>query len=229
MNLDLSKLLEPFTSQIEGFQKKIQKSFETMVIEIPGSLLELAKYGWYIDMDFLPITLIELGQKIKNGEIDIVVEYLCDYYSEKLDYIKIKLCREYPSREAIFKEAFNCFNHKKYFASISLFLTQADGICYDKTEKLFFLNNRDLKRNGQYVPEVEAEIQRISGGFMDLLLEPIKRASVINENIGNISNFPVNLNRHSILHGMQTDYGTKTNCLKIISFIMYLNEMLEKN
>lgn len=229
MNLNSSKLLEPFISEIEGFQKKIQKGFETMVREMPESLIELAKYGWYIDMDFLPRTPIELAQKIKNGEIDIVDEYLCDYYSEKLDYIKFKLCREFPSREVIFKEAFNCFNQKQYFASISLFLTQADGICYDKTEKLFFSNNKDLKKKKEYVPEVEAEIQRISGDFMDLLLEPIKRASAINENIGNISNFPVNLNRHSILHGMQTDYGTKTNCLKIISFIMYLNEMLEKN
>ena len=196
---------------------------------MPESLIELAKYGWYIDMDFLPKTPIELLHKIKNGKIDIVDEFLCDYYSEKLDYINIKLCREYPNRELIFKEAFSCYDQKQYFASIALFLTQADGICYDKTKKLFFLNNKDLKKKKKYVPEVEAEIQRVSGDFMDFLLEPIKEASAINDNIGNIRNFPVNLNRHSILHGMKTDYGTRTNSLKIISFVMYLSDVLKKN
>lgn len=228
MDLDLSKLFAPLVSQMEEFQGSIQKGFKIMVEEMPGSLIELAKYGWYIDMDFLPRTPIELSEKLKNGEIDIVDEYLCNYYSEKLDDIEVRLCQKHPNREVIFKEAFNCFNQKQYFAAISLFLTQADGICYDKTEKLFFLNNIDLKKKKEYVPEVEAEIQRMSGDLMDLLLEPIKRASVINDNIRNIVNFPVNLNRHSILHGMQTEYGTKTNCLKIISFVIYLNEMLKK-
>lgn len=221
-----SKFPNPF-EQFQSIFEDIQERIKIAVEKTPESLVELSRYGWYIDLGFDFAEPIELYERITKGDIDYVDNYFIKYYNDKLKQIEYELCENYPSRAHIFSESFNCYKKGKYYATISLLLTQADGICYGKTKKLFFINNKQLAKQKKYVPEVEEKIQRMSGGVIDLLLEPMKNSTVINDLTENISSYPVKLNRHAILHGMDTEYGTKVNCLKVISFVNYLNEMLE--
>lgn len=213
--------------QLKPHFDQIQDGFKIMVSKTPESLIELSKQGWYIDFEITPRIPIELSGYLKKGEVDYVDNYLSKYYGDKLNRIKEKLYENYPNRQKILKEAFDCFRRKEYYSTISLLLTQADGFCFDKTKKLYFKNNRELQKEKIYVPEVEKEIKRISGGIVDILLEPMKNATLINEDTRNLTKFSIKLNRHAILHGMDTDYGTKLNSLKIISFVNYLDDMLE--
>lgn len=219
------------SNYFESIQPLIFECLENMKLIIdktPESLYGLSRYGWYIDMGFDVWAPIELNEIIQIGDITILDNYMCKYLTDKLELIEEDLCCTYINRKQIFKEAFNCFRQNQYFASITLFLSQVDGICYDRTDKLFFLNNKKLKRKGVYIPEVEEEISKLSGGLSDIYLEPIKYTSLINDDTRNVDKYPVKLNRHAILHGLETEYGTRINCLKVISLVNYLNEMLTK-
>lgn len=224
-------MVKEFSNYFESIQPLIVECLENLTLiidETPKSLSGLSRYGWYIDMEFNIWTPIELNERIQHGDITYLDNYMCKYLTDKLDLIENNLCSTYVKREQIFKEAFNCFRQNQYFASITLFLSQVDGICSDKTDKLFFLNNTNLKHKKVYRPQVVEEISKLSDGLIDIYLEPIKNASLINDNTNNLQKYPIKLNRHAILHGLDTEYGTKVNCLKIISLVNYLNEILKE-
>jgi hypothetical protein len=223
----LPKISNPF-EKLKIVFENLQKGISLVIEKTPDSLIELSRYGWYIDLEMESRVPLELSVRLKNGESDYVDNYLSEYYIQKINRIQTKLCENYPRREKILIESFDCFKRKKYYSMITLLLTQVDGFCYDKTKKLFFKNNNKLKRQKIYAPEVEKEIIRMSGDIIDILLEPMKNAAIINENTKNIIHYPIKLNRHAILHGMDTNYGTELNCLRIVSLLNYINDILEK-
>ena len=55
---------------------------------------------------------------------------------------------------------------------------------------------------------------------------PMSEPTAINDHSSNLEKFPIRLNRHEILHGMDANYGTKLNSVKIISFLSYINDVL---
>ena len=131
-----------------------------------------------------------------------------------------------PNRTAIIKEAFENHRQERYCSAITLLLTQVDGICCDEFEKLFFYNDRDARKNSIYKPEVEVELRKRADSLTELYLEVLKTSTGINDLSKNVCKYPVRLNRHEILHGMDYEYGTKLNSLKIISFISFINDIV---
>ena len=199
---------------------------ETIQERAPEGFVELSKYGWYLGYDGLPRTPIELGYKLRMGHENEVNKFLEEYYEEQLGNIENRLFSRNPKRKGILKEGFD--NHRKgdYFSSITLLLTQADGLCYDKAKKFYFQNNNRLKRDKIYKPAIEEEIIEESFMFLKEYLAPMNHTAPINESMDNMENFPVRFNRHEIIHGVDLEYGTKINSLKTISFLNYLNDVL---
>ncbi len=140
--------------------------------------------------------------------------------------IEEELSTNYPSRKAIFKEAFNNYRQNNFYSSISLLITQIDGICYDNTKKLFFKNNPKYRNKGVFQPEFLSELEKSKIGILELVLSPLHESTLINEHTSNLRNYPIRLNRHEILHGIDTDFGTKINNLKIISMTKYICDIL---
>ena len=192
----------------------------------PESLIELSKYGWYMGYDSLPKTPIELHEKLKDGKEKEVDKFLSDYYKSELKFVEKRLIKRNPERKILIKEGFS--NHYKghYFSSITLLLTQADGLCYDRAKKFYFQNDSTLKRSKVYRPAIHEDLARNDQIFLKEFLAPMSNPSAINELIKNIKNFPVRLNRHEIIHGIDIEYGTELNSLKTISFLNYLNDVL---
>lgn len=196
----------------------------------PDGLIELSNYGWYLGYDSLPRTPIELSHNLKQGLENEVDQFLSEYYEEELDNIESRLIGRNPKRKEILKEGFA--NHRKnnFYSSITLLLTQADGLCYDRAKKFYFQNNHKLKRENIYKPAIQEDLEKNEKMFLREFLAPMNNPSAINETMEKIVNFPVRLNRHEIIHGTDTDYGTKINSLKTISFLNYLNDVLhDKN
>ncbi len=190
----------------------------------PEVFYNISRYGWYIDNDMTPVEVFSLNDMIAENKIAELDELLVNYYEKNLDRILSEIIIEYPSRKTLIEEGFNNFKEKRYASSIVLLITQIDGICYDKCEKLFFRNQRQRK---VYKPEIEAELSKIKNAFLECTLSPIKTPSVVNEHISNIKNFPVTLNRHAIIHGHVKTFNDRLNNLKIISLLNYIKQILE--
>lgn len=226
------KSIEPIHNQTPIFNnslfKQIQKvnEFKSWLVEqiekTPESLLLLSKYGWYLDYDShisLPGKLAELIKKDNIKELD---DYLTDYYTERFDRIISELIRRHPARKEIFNHVMIAHKEKLYFVSIPCILSQIDGISNDYTKKKFFIKDK----NNKYLSEVTGEIAKISRFTMDAFLTPLTSQTPIMANESILGEFPIELNRHRILHGTDITYGTETNSLKCISLIKYLSDML---
>lgn len=220
-----------FVSPFEGINPfaQVAKSIKAFQKEAPGSLMELSKYGWYIGYDSLPKIPIELNEKLQDGKEQEVDEFLSDYYQSELNLIEKRLIERNPTRKSLIEEGFNNHRRKYFYSSISLLLTQADGLCHDRAKKFYFQNDFKLKKQKIYRPAIHEDLEKNDQMFFKEFLAPMKNPSAINELVGKVGNFPVRLNRHEIIHGIDTQYGTNLNSLKTISFLNYLNDVLHDN
>ena len=245
--LRISKETEEAIKALQSFVKSYAENFNQPIIDqnsiaqlansiktyqekAPDGLIELSKYGWYLGYDSLPRTPIELSYKLKQGLENEVDKSLSDYYEEELDNIEKRLVGRNPKRKIIIQEGLNNHRNNNFHSSITLLLTQADGLCYDRAKKFYFQNNLKLKRENIYKPAIQEDLEKNEKMFLREFLAPMNNTSAINETMKKIDNFPVRLNRHEIIHGTDIDYGTKLNSIKTISFLNYLNDILhDKN
>ena len=224
MNEDIQDRFKVLAEMTSTFSNQLLEAAKILEQEAPGGFLELSKYGWYLGFDSLPKTPVELGRKLHSGKSVEVDEILKNYYEEELENIEWRLINRNPKRNEILKEALKNHREQNYCSAITVFLTQADGICYDRAKKLFFKNNGELRKKKVYRPEIEEELKNI---FAKEFAVPLMQPTAINEHSDHTAKFPVKLNRHEILHGMDTSFGTKINSLKIISFLNYINDIVE--
>jgi len=210
--------LQDFTNQISYVGKLIKENSEKM----PQSLLLLAQYGWYLDFDseiWLPNKLSKL---LEENEIKKVDDYLIDYYSSNLDRFFKEISDQYPHRKTILNEILSSHKLKMYYVSVPSLLAQVDGICHDTTTKKFFLK---VKKN-KWLPEVAEELSNISNSVVEMFLSPVLNYTPINACESDLDKYPVHLNRHEILHGVDLTYGVEKNSLKCLSLLKYFSDIL---
>lgn len=177
--------------------------------------------GWFIDSamsTLLPHTIYELYKKGEDGKAE---QKLIEYFRYRSKEIISEICSKYPNRENLLSKALIAHQNCEYDVCIPLFLIQVDGLCFD-----IFNNNYFRKRSGRPI---------LSNNFDELAQNPYFGAIYY----AFMENFPISysfnqrtkefseLNRHQILHGEITNYGTETNSLKAISLLSYVSYVLD--
>lgn len=204
---------------------RIRESIDQFNKNLPGYLVSIASYGWYLDLQTNADLSVELANYIFNNEIKKVDSYLVDYYANNFDIIIKKLSNNHPKRSKLFDEVKISFDNKYFNLAIPLILAQIDGVCYDYTKKLFFIKNKKNEKN-PYLPKVSNELIVLNGEFFKAFLAPFFNDAPIFAHEDNLELFPTAFNRHRVLHGIDTEYGTEMNCLKAISLLSYCDDVL---
>lgn len=214
--------LRIFQNKNEEELEKLKRNLAEFTSKGGQAYYELSKYGWYLNNDSNPGMVLGLVRKLKEEGDEALDEYMIQHYRVEQNSVYYRLVNRHPKRAKIVEEAFGAYNNHNYYSAICLLLTQVDGICYDVTKRLFFKN----ERGPNYRPQVEKELKKSSNQILELFITPISTPTTINEHTDNLLDFPTRLNRHAILHGLDTEYGTEANCLKIISFVGYIDDVL---
>lgn len=214
------KIYNPIYEYLDTF-KEIGERLKDFKDNIPKHLLLIAQYGWFIEIDDMNLPS-DVVAKINLGKIDEANEILVNYYKSNLDRIFESLITRHDDRKEILIQIFNCFKSENHYMLIPCVLSQVDGICYDFTKKKFFLK----EKANNFLPQITSELEKSLGYFTDLYLSPIQNQTPIMAHEKDILKFPCHLNRHEILHGISTDYGTEINSLKVISLLKYLSDLL---
>jgi len=202
--------------------EEIKKEFSHLNTEkVRRVIYKTATYGWYLD-DFSKTSEININTClgfIYSNLPENLDSYLENYYNDRLSFIKDQLGEKYPNRKSIFDEAFKAHDNGLYHSSICLLITQIDGICNDVFNAKFFLNKN-------YLPEIKKKLDEKEIKYSDFLLSPINKKAIINGWEKEIDQFPVRLNRHEIIHGIDTNYGNELNSLKVISMLSYIDYII---
>lgn len=207
----------PFLEHLKTF-KDIGEKLKRYSEGTPEYILLIAQHGWYIDLESEFNFPSLIAEKLTNSQEIFAYEMLSNYYKENIEQIFERLIQRHPIRKDILLQTLEAFKNKLYCLVVPTLLSQIDGICFDFTKKKFFIK----ERNNKYLPQITSELEKSSSSFLALYLSPLQNQTPIMVREQDIDQFPCRLNRHEILHGINSEYGTEINSLKIISLIKYI-------
>lgn len=211
----------PFKDYATTF-KRIEERLKAHRENTPRYLLLIAEHGWFIDFDSEITFPHRIVNEIEEGNRENAEKILEEYYTSNLDRIGEELKGRHYERKDILHELIEGHKNGKFYLTIPTILSQVDGICFDFTEKKFFIK----ERKNNYLPQVTSELETLSESVVDLFLSPIKNQTPIMVREKDIQKYPCTLNRHEILHGVSKNYGTERNSLKCLSLLKYISDLL---
>lgn len=219
MEKEIKSEMNNIEKPIGEIYPEFKVAWKNFLSKSPKGIAELAKYGWYVNNDFAPGFILGLLEGLSKGNVKKVDNVLSDYYENEIENIQAIIMRNNPKRKAILTEAFDNHYNERYFSSITLMLTQIDGICNERFNENFFKSS-----NGK--PLLSDKLLNNNVLYKQIFGHLFSENTAINKRTDKLKGFPVKLNRHAILHGMDYDYNTKINSLKIISMFGFINDLV---
>lgn len=183
----------------------------------PEDLRTVTRYGWYPPEDIALAQLRIWADGFRDPDTErFESAHKIGFSVFRRDANKIRrtLAEQFPHRKPVLHEAFDAHQHGRYYSSVVLFLTQADGICQDAISKNVCSRATIASADNLADKVPEGILRELFKGLMwegwPLALSGNNRPTGFSE-----------LNRHQVLHGESTDYGTEENSLKAMSFLNF--------
>lgn len=210
----MNKEFQDFIVQIITFLKENEVILENIISyeeQQKEEILKHANNGWFYDMNFTTFESKKFDDK-----------FFMEHFENNIEYICKSLVDSYPKRAKIIEKAIKSHKIGDYELSIPVLLIQIDGIYKEETQTEYFikLGKKKVKIEENIVKKIKNNNKDIMNILISLFNSslPISYSENLRKEKG-INSF--DLNRHAILHGESTDYGTKINSLKTISFLNF--------
>ena len=144
-----------------------------------------------------------------------------------------------PTRKPILNEAKECIEHGYYSAAIHILFSQSDGIFHDQFSKSLFKKQGELAKDkiSTYINDFIAKdslellaaqykdgsiLRRMSNEVYTEMFSVIAADAMRDIDPETNENLLIIPNRHGVLHGIHTDYASKTNALKCFSMLLFI-------
>lgn len=245
----LSNAFQRFGNWLEDISKKHASLISQIVLtdwaEVGKRLEEMPQrskkamsiafaQGWFFNWQGSLQTVLELIDSIEaagddQNQIDTILK---EHFIEHIDYYSEQLLEAYPERKAAIEAAVSA--HKNlgdpgYFLSIPVFLAQVDGIFSEVCEISMAMGKSQKKPEVKGLEFIKSKIGE-DGEASDLLspLFNLHESSLLKSERTRNSEFDRTgvafnaLNRHQVLHGEVSNYGTETNSLKAFSLLAFV-------
>ena len=185
------------------------------------SLQVFTKHGWHPTADMALAQIGLLARELDDPEDERVAsarQVFINKFRAEAENIEQRLVRSFPTRSSIISDAFQAHRGEEYNLSVPVFLAQADGIWYDRCGTNIFRKTRNA---------IKKAANSISHGIMYEMISSLGNDWQLGRHGRPSASFK-GLNRHQVLHGTVTDYGTEENSLKAISFLNFCAFVLEE-
>ena len=198
----------------------------------------LARRGWYLSGSSDLKDILQLYNFIQDGNEKAVERFMISHAKDEIEQISKGLSYSYPKRFPLLNDAFNAHNNQLYSLSIPVFLAQADGISHEILGVSFYSKVSSENGKGISEPKTKRALKRKLVNKVDhsdaieiFFLRPLEVLSSIafgtdqrNKEKDNDPYFGP-LNRHGVLHGIDLDYNTEANSLRLIFLLDYLTNL----
>lgn len=215
---ELSKIFQEFSFEISTNVYEYFKQYEKTEKQFANLLIRL-KWPPLIDFDMGVMKyIISIYEKdgLKAIESHVNKMFL-DYYTEKIIREKLdkwKKRRILNHRVPILDKIIQAHLEGNYLLSIPSILPQIDGFIYgcNYFKEKSWMEFKKLKKFIEQSSDNNIPADKVLKTFYtDILLEMYYYGDSVSS-----------INRHAILHGVDVDYGTEVNSLKLILLFDYL-------
>lgn len=184
-----------------------------------AAMMRVFEHGWFFGWHDGLGNLFELVTSLTSAKDQDIDRIMIEYYTRNLDAFSDELGSHYPERRnpiLAAKRAHRELQSDGFFLSVPVYIAQADGLLAQLTEMKMGLRDAPKAIRGRYGENTSAlELLRpiIAINDSDFMLSSSQRES--REKFDS-------LNRHQVLHGERSDYGTEANSLKAFSLLVFV-------
>jgi hypothetical protein len=171
-------------------------------------------FGWHDGLG----SLTGLVERLAAAPDDAFDELMIDYYRANLLSFTEHLTANHPARSLAIKAAVDAhmsISNSGYYLSVPVFIIQADGILAEITLEEQPLRDGAEAIRGKYA--MDPELLDLLYPFLELKNSPFTMSSKKRRELATGDW----LNRHEVIHGERSDYGTERNSLKAFSFLVF--------
>ncbi|WP_060477702.1 MULTISPECIES: hypothetical protein [Pseudomonas] len=213
--------------------KHVQERFESFPEASSQAMKVASREGWFFNWQGGFQDVMELTERIRDAESASDIDrILMAYYNDYWDYYAELIAEKYPARKAAIHAAIDAhrnFSPAGYSLSIPVFLAQADGIFSEVTgipSAMDKVRGQNIIKGSQWLSEqIGADVEAI-GCLLPILelheLDILKSQRAREAKAQESGRFFDALNRHQVMHGEVSDYGTEINSVKAFSFLLFV-------
>lgn len=226
IRIDTALLAQVVNTDWKAVKKRID-SLPTRSREATGIA---SAQGWFFNWQRSFKETWHLIESLNNAkDADAVDEILKAHYTQNIDWYTNLVIGLYPERKEVIEAAITA--HKSYapqgyYLSVPVFLAQADGILSEISGVSMPMSTRDgSTKGGSWVSSQIGDNksakqlldQMLNLHTMDILKSQKQREE--DTRSGKVFNA---LNRHQVMHGEVSNYGTELNSLKALSLLIFI-------
>jgi hypothetical protein len=176
-------------------------------------------FGWHDGLQ----SLMELVESLETTQSSTVDDIMVAYYRTNLQPFADEITSEYPNRAAAIKAAVNAhmsLTEQGYFLSIPVFIAQADGLLAEITGVESPMTKAAKVFREKYADDLE--LLDLLYPFLELQGSGFMMSAKARQDAAQATGKSFSaLNRHQVMHGERSDYGTEINSLKAFSFLVF--------
>ncbi|WP_458730065.1 hypothetical protein [Pseudomonas brenneri] len=213
--------------------KHVQERLEGFPEASSQAMKVASREGWFFNWQGGFQDVMELTESIREAssasDIDTI---LMAYYNDYWDYYSELLAEKYPARKTAIHAAINAHRSLApagYSLSIPVFLAQADGIFSEVTgipSAMDKVKGQNLIKGSQWLSTQIGADEKAMGSLLPALelheLDILKSQGARNAKARETGKVFDALNRHQVMHGEVSDYGTEINSMKAFSFLLFV-------
>lgn len=181
-----------------------------------------AQHGWFPSAWETPLSLIgQTAALLGTSQHEEAEEAIAAHFERDRAKLVHWVIEKYPEREAIISDALAAHDEGRFALSIPVFLTQADGIGagYFGIDSIYSANDRNFER-------IKTKFDQQDDGFRVRYIHfLIGSLTPLNASRSKRERYSAPFNRHTVIHGESTDYPSKVNSLKSISWLHFVGEL----
>ena len=141
---------------------------------------------------------------------------MCAHFSRIRQDIEGDLTKRFPKRQRILRKAFQAHDAGDYELSVPVFLAQADGIAAEIFGVSFYSQNPNkVRRMGDVIANIAGDV--LEDARLRLVLKPLPLTASTQSSAYRRGE----LNRHEVLHGIDTHYAIELNSFRAMSRLQY--------
>jgi hypothetical protein len=212
---DLEASRSFYQKQISIKWSEIAVDMQRFVVAFPDQVRILAQNGWFTSDRYTPLDAVyPIADLFRAGRTAEGHAKMRSHFADIHQNIQNYLTRKFPDRRGILLKGFQAHNTGDYELSVPVFLAQAEGIAQGVLGESIYSSKKiqaKEKRKG-FLPD-----DGLDGCVLRLVLGKLPLTECTNSPAYR----PEHLNRHAVLHGIDTKYGTEINSYKAISWLQY--------
>lgn len=240
LNASVNTVAKPVLDNLLAFTQRFQRFFEHMVAEHsaaakvhPKVLEALLSRGWCHSYELPDRGIILLGELVDAGELERIDQLMADFSRDQFDRILHSARSTYPVRADILTDAFDAHRAGKFTLSVPALLAQIDGIgCEVLGLGRYFFSDKRRKDGLQ----TALSQLKLPGKDEPYPISPIHQRMfsaltfdwALTQDTNNRPEGSSLLNRHGVLHGLDTKYPTEMNSLRCVNHLGFLLEVRKR-